>query len=82
MLKTVKTRCVNGALTPLEPVELREGAEYLITLDALPASSHSENAGPAPSTAGAWQKDDEYWEGALRTIYEARRSGSRVEPEP
>ena len=33
MLKTVKARCVNGALTPLEPVELREGDECGITVD-------------------------------------------------
>lgn len=30
MLETIKARCVNGALVPLEPVELREGDEYLI----------------------------------------------------
>ena len=38
MLKTIKARYVNGALTPLEPVQLREGDEYLLTLDALPSS--------------------------------------------
>ena len=41
MLKTIKARCVNGALAPLEPVDLREGDEYLITFDARP---------PHPST--------------------------------
>ncbi len=25
MLKTIKARCVNGTLAPLEPVEVREG---------------------------------------------------------
>ena len=29
------------------------------------------------STAGAWQKNDAYWERVQREIYEARRSGSR-----
>ena len=29
MLKTIKARCVNGALVPVEPVELREGDENL-----------------------------------------------------
>lgn len=82
MLKTIKARCVNGALVPLEPVELREGDEYLMTLDALPVPSHTEGSRPGPSTAGAWQKDDEYWEETQRMLYEARRLGSRVVPDP
>ncbi len=82
MLKTIKARCVNSTLVPLEPVELREGDEYLITLDALPAPSHTEGANPGPSTAGAWRKHDEYWEETQRMLYEARRLGSRVVPDP
>ena len=82
MLKTIKARCVNGALVPLEPVELREGDEYLMTLDPLPAPSTPEGSKPGPSTAGAWQKYDEYWEEAQRMLYEARRLGSRVVPDP
>ena len=31
MLKTIKACCVNGALYPLEPVELQESGEYLVT---------------------------------------------------
>ena len=81
MLKTIKARCVNGALVPLEPVELREGDEYLLTLGALPVPSSPEGARPGPSTAGAWQNDDEYWEETQRMLYEARRLGSRVVPE-
>ena len=33
MLKAIKSRCANGALSPLEPVDLREGDEYSITFD-------------------------------------------------
>ena len=82
MLKTIKASCVNGALVPLEPVELREGDEYLITLNALPTPSIPEGARLGPSTAGAWRKHDEYWEETQRMLYEARRLGSRVVPEP
>ena len=82
MLKTIKARCVNGALVPLEPVELRECDEYLMTLDALPAPLPPEGSRPGPSTAGAWRKHDEYWEETQRMLYEARRLGSRVVPDP
>ena len=82
MLKTIKARCVNGALVPLEPVELREGDEYLMTLDALPAPLLSDGSQPGPSTAGAWREHDEYWEETQRMLYEARRLGSRVVPDP
>ncbi len=50
MLKTIKARCVNGALVPLEPIDLREGDEYLMTLDVLPAPLPPEGSRPGPST--------------------------------
>ncbi len=81
MLKTIKARCVNGALVPLEPVELREGDEYLITFDARPALSDEERQRLLRSSAGAWRKNSEYWEKELERIYEARRLGSRIPPE-
>ena len=77
MLKTIKARCVNGVLVPLEPVELREGDEYLMTLDALPAPLPPDGSQPGPSTAGAWRKHDAYWECVQRELYESRRTGSR-----
>ena len=82
MLKTIKARCVNGALVPLGPVDLREGDEYLIKLDVRPPLSEEERQQLLKSTAGAWQKDDEYWEETQRMLYEARRLGSRVVPDP
>ena len=81
MLKTIKARCVNGTLVPLEPVDLREGDEYLITLDVRPPLSDEERQRRLQSSAGAWQKNDEYWEQELKRIYEARRTGSRIPPE-
>ena len=81
MLKTIKARCVNGALVPLEPVELREDDEYLITLDARPPLSDAERQRLLRSTAGAWKKNDAHWERVQREIYESRRAGSRIPPE-
>ena len=82
MLKTIKARCVNGALVPLEPVELREGDEYLITFDARPPLSDEERQRLLKSSAGSWRDEDGYWEETLRMLYEARRLGSRVVPDP
>lgn len=78
MLKTIKARCVNGTLVPLEPVELREGDEYLKGFDARPPLSDEERQRLLRSTAGAWRKNDAYWEETQRMLYEARRTGSRV----
>lgn len=72
MLKTIEARCVNGALVSLETVELRERDKYRMTLDALPAPLPLEGTRLGPSTAGAWQKDDEYREETQRILYEAR----------
>lgn len=81
MLQTIKARCVNGALHPLEPVELQENGEYLVTVDIAPPLSDAEKRRLLRSVAGSWRKDSAYWEQALQTIYEARRLGSRVPPE-
>ena len=80
MLKTIKARCVNGALVPLEPVELRKGDEYLINLDVNPAPSKETEARLLPP--GAWRDEDEYWESTKRMLYEARSAGSRTPPDP
>lgn len=77
MLKTIKARCVNGALHPLEPVELQESGEYLVTVDIAPSLSDDERRRLLRAAAGSWRKDGAYWEQALQAIYEARRLGSR-----
>lgn len=81
MLKTIKARCVNGALHPLEPIELHERREYLVTVDTAPPLSAAERRRLLRSAAGSWQQDGAYWAQALQTIYAARRLGSRVPPE-
>lgn len=70
MLKTIKARCANGALVPLEPVELHEGDEYLINFDVHSAPNKDTEARLLPP--GAWQDEDEYWEATKPMLYEAR----------
>ena len=77
MLKTIKARCVNGALVPLGPFELREGDEYIIKLDARPFLPDEERQRLLRSTTGAWRKNDAYWERVQRELYESRWTGSR-----
>ena len=48
MLNTIKARCVNGALVPVDAVELEEGAEYLMTLKLAPT--------PEAAALVAWAK--------------------------
>lgn len=72
MRKTVKVKFINGALVPLEPVDLVEGTEYWIDLEVEPKLTDEERLELLQSAAGAWAKEDAYWEKALRMIYEAR----------
>lgn len=44
MKQTIRARYVNGALEPLEPLELEENNVVLVTVDELP---HTEWAKPA-----------------------------------
>ena len=52
MLKTLKARCVNGALALLEPVELRKVHEYLLNLDVHPAPGRETGAVCYPPARG------------------------------
>ncbi len=45
MLKTVKARFTNGAIVPLEPLDIKEGEEVVVTLeDGTNGSTESEDA--------------------------------------
>ena len=39
MLKTVKAKFTNGAIVPLEPLDIEEGEEVLVTLEEEPNGS-------------------------------------------
>jgi predicted DNA-binding antitoxin AbrB/MazE fold protein len=47
MTITVKARYANGQLTPLEPLDLEEGAEVMVSVEGGPAlAAGSEREGP------------------------------------
>ena len=80
MIANVKARFANGVLTSLEPLDLEEGEEVMVTIDNKPHLSEEERLRITMSAAGGWEEDGEYWEQAKRMLYEARKTGSRVEP--
>ena len=82
MIANVKARFSDGVLTPLEPLDLEEGEEVTVTIDTKPHLSEEERLRITMSAVGGWKEDSEYWERAKRMLYEARRTGSRIEPTP
>ena len=82
MIANVKARFSDGVLTPLEPLDLEEGKVVMVTIDTKPQLSDDERLRMVKSAAGGWKEDSEYWEKAKRMLYEARRTGSRIEPTP
>ena len=61
MLKTVKARFINGALVPIENLDLKEGDEVLVTVDtktAVSAMSAEEMTERSKAAAGGWLRPD------------------------
>ncbi|MCY3542681.1 MAG: antitoxin family protein [Chloroflexi bacterium] len=81
MKTTVRARYTNGALTPLEPVELKEGDEVTLSIDDTPQLSKEERIKHLMAAAGGWKglhDPDEF----KQMIYQARIDGSRHTPKP
>ena len=77
----VKATYSNGALTPLEPVDLKEGAEVTVTIDDKPQLTAEERIERFMAAAGGWEglhDPDEF----KRMIYQGRVDGSRHTPKP
>ena len=69
----------NGKLTPLEPIDLKEGEKVTVSIDDTPSPERTLRA--LRKTAGAWEgKHDP--EEFKRMIYQARIDGSRHTPKP
>jgi predicted DNA-binding antitoxin AbrB/MazE fold protein len=69
MVKTIKAKYSNGLIEPLEPLEVEEGKEILITLSyPLPQDSTED---PTMATFGGWKDllDCEQFE---KDVYESR----------
>ena len=77
----VKARYTNGKLTPLEPIDLKEGEEVTVSIDDKPELSVEERIESLMAAAGGWEglhDPDEF----KRMIYQARIDGSRHTPKP
>ena len=81
MKTTVRARYTKGVLTPEFALDLKEGDEVTLTVESQPPLSFEERIEITKSSAGGWKglHDPEEFK---RTIYEARRTGSRAEPNP
>ena len=71
----VKARYSNGTLTPLEPIDLKEGEEVTLSIDDTPQLSNEERIKNLMAAAGGWEDNSEYWENFKEYIYEARSRG-------
>jgi len=57
MFRTVKAKFINGALVPIESLDLKEGDEVLVTVDtktAVSAMSAEEMTERSKAAAGGW----------------------------
>ena len=81
MKTTVRATYSNGAIVPLEPLDIQEGAHLSVSIDVETRASRAERGLKAlMETAGGW-KDTRDADELIRDIYEARLAGSRKEYE-
>ena len=81
MTRKIRARYSNGTLTPLEPVDLKEGEEVALSIEDKPELSKEERIEHLMAAAGGWKglhDPDEF----KRMIYQARIDGSRHTPKP
>ena len=81
MTRKIKATFSNGKLTPLEPIDLKEGEEVTVSIDDTLELSVEERIEKLRATAGGWEglhDPDEF----KRMIYQARIDGSREPPKP
>lgn len=77
MITSVKARYSNGALVPLEPLDLEEGKEVTVSIEE--AGSPEKSLRALQVVAGAWKGTHDPDE-LLRKIYSDRLVSSRPEP--
>ena len=77
MSTNVKARFSNGVLTPLEPLDLEEGEEVMVSIEE--ARSPEQSLHALKVAAGAWKGTHDPDE-LLRNIYSDRLVSSRPEP--
>ena len=73
MDKKIKAKYTNGALMPLMPLDLEDGAEVTLSVEAVDELSLEERIKITKSAAGKWKglHDPEEF---IRRVYESRRA--------
>ena len=77
MPKKLRAKFANGVLTPLEEIDLEEGAVVTVSIDDEAELSLEERIVITRSAAGGWEGNGEYWEKMKEAIYDSRIAGSR-----
>ena len=76
---TVRAKFSKGTLTPLEPIDLKEGDKVILSISRIPSPEEALRA--LKASAGGWEglhDPDEF----KRMIYQARIDGSRHTSKP
>lgn len=81
MIAHIKARFTDGAIVPLEPLNIEEGTELSVAIDLTPRLTYAERLEITKSAAGGWKGLHDPEE-LKRTLYEARITGSRERPLP
>ena len=77
MINGVKATYSNGAIVPLKPLDIEEGANLSVSVEVESQASRAERGLNAlRATAGGWKGTRDPDE-LIRVIYEARLAGSR-----
>ena len=77
MNTVVKARYRKGAIMPLEPLDIEEGASLRVSVEVESQTSRTERGLKAlRAAAGGWKGTHDPEE-LIRNIYEARLTGSR-----
>ena len=80
-LRWIRAIFSNGNITPLEPIDLKDGEEVTVFIDSKPELSDEERLESLMAAAGGWKglhDPDEF----KRMIYQARIDGSQHTPKP
>lgn len=81
MISGVKATYSKGAIVPLEPLDIEEGAELSVSVEVESRTSRAKRGLKAlRTTAGRWKGGHDPDE-LIRDIYEARLSGTKQERE-
>ena len=74
MTKTIKARFIEGKIEPLESLNLKEGDEFVITIDEERTAFASEEA--LARAAGAWKETLDF-DAYLKDLFAARHEPGR-----